>query len=127
MSSSAFMEMRPVYHEMSSRYRTSQPPNEDILYDSSRNVPKTIPEEITAQYPSESMRRSAKRIRSRAVNFCFSSPSVPSEPSPPPLPSLPDADSESPSSPLPPSRPPTRRRTSRAGVRGATTAWRCVR
>ena len=70
-----------------------------MLYDSRRNVPKTIPELITAQYPSESMRRSAKRMRSRGVIIFFPSPSVSPDPSPPPLPSLPEADFESPSSP----------------------------
>jgi hypothetical protein len=85
-----------------------------------------MPEEITAQYPSESMRRSAKRMRSRGVIFFFPSPSVSPDSSPPPLPSLPEADFESPSSSLPPSRPPTRRRTSRAGLRRVKTARRCV-
>ena len=90
MSSSAFMEMRPVYQLMSSRYSTSHPPNELMLYVSSRNVPNTMPLLITAQYPSLSTRRSAKRMRWRAVRGFFSlaesaseSESESSAPSPP--------------------------------------------
>lgn len=63
MSSRSFVEIRPVMNEMSSRNRTSHPPNLDMLYDSRRNVPKTIPEDMSAQYPSLSTRFNAKRMR----------------------------------------------------------------
>mmetsp|Transcript_5044 Transcript_5044/g.20607 ORF Transcript_5044/g.20607 Transcript_5044/m.20607 type:complete len:264 (+) Transcript_5044:953-1744(+) len=71
MSSRSFMEMRPVYQLMSSLYRTSHPPNELMLYDSRRKVPKTMPEEMRAQYPSLSTRFSANRIRCFGVIRAF--------------------------------------------------------
>mmetsp|Transcript_13747 Transcript_13747/g.51412 ORF Transcript_13747/g.51412 Transcript_13747/m.51412 type:complete len:209 (-) Transcript_13747:49-675(-) len=85
-----------------------------MLYDSNKNVPNTIPDEITAQYPSESIRFSAYRIRCRAVGaFVPSSATVRSVGS--------SGSGFSLSlllflSSSPPNTPPTSRRTSRARV-----------
>ena len=63
------METNPEYHGISSRYKTSQPPKVPILYDSRMNVPKTIPDEMTAHQPEESRSEKASAIRWRAVSF----------------------------------------------------------
>ena len=62
--------MMPVYQGMSSRYRISQPPKLDTLYVSSKNVPNTIPLEITAHHPLASRSASANRSASFGVRRC---------------------------------------------------------
>ena len=59
ISISDCMEMIPVYHGMSSRYRISHPPKLLTLYVSNKNVPNTMPLEITAHNPLESKSSSA--------------------------------------------------------------------
>ena len=62
------IEMMPVYHGMSSRYKTSHPPRLDTLYVSNKNVPNTIPLEITAHHPLASKSANARRNASLGVN-----------------------------------------------------------
>jgi hypothetical protein len=71
MDVSESIEMMPVYQGMSSRYRISQPPKLDTLYVSNKNVPNTIPLEITAHHPLASKSASANRSASFGVRRCF--------------------------------------------------------